>query len=67
MEIIGHWRLEAEPRVPAYVEVSNFTVKETFDAKYKSSLPKLMMEAATKTIEREIWVTKKFPHRPTWN
>jgi hypothetical protein len=52
----------AEPRVPAYVEVSNFTVKETFDAKYKSSLPKLMMEAATKTIEsklKRIATTKK--------
>ena len=41
----------AEPTIPVYVEVANFIVKDTFDPKYKSSLPKLMIEAANKTID----------------
>jgi hypothetical protein len=44
-----------------YVNVDTIGVKETFDGKYKSSLPKRMTEAFAKAIDRSSKLTTKPP------
>jgi hypothetical protein len=44
-----------------YVEVAHFTVKDTFDNNYKSTLPKVMAAAAEKAIKRSSKLTTKRP------
>ena len=50
-----------QPAGPEAVCVAPMTVKDAFDSKYKTSLPKVMREALTKAVDRSSKLTTKAP------
>src|ERR1041384_284042 len=49
------------PETKKYVNVGNFAVKDAFDNKYKSSLPKVMKAATEKAVNASSKLTAKPP------